>query len=110
MRELHWLLARSRKKHKILTLVHKCDNGKAPRYLQELLEEHCLNRRDLRSSRKFKHLKVPFTWKKTFAARSFSVVGPTWWNKLPNKLKQIKDTQAYKKQLKTHLFREVYTD
>ena len=44
MRELHWLPARSRIKHKILTLAHKSINGKAPRYLQELLEEHCPNR------------------------------------------------------------------
>ena len=103
-------LARSRTKHKIFTLVHKCVNGKTSRYLQELLEEHCPNRSDLRSSLKFKHLKVPFTRKKTFAAKSFSVLGTTWWNELPNNLKQIKDTQQFKKQLKTYLFREVYTD
>ena len=51
MRELHWLPARSRIKHRILTLVHKSINRKAPRYLQELLEEHFPNRKNLRSSR-----------------------------------------------------------
>ena len=110
MEELHWLPARSRMKHKILTLVHKIINRKAPSYPQELLEEQFLNRRNLRSSRKIKHLKVPFTKRKMFESRSFSVIGPSWWNELPNKLKQIEDAQQFKKQLKTHLFREVYVD
>ena len=109
MRELHWLPARSRIKHKILILVHECVNGKASRYQQEFLKEHCQNRRDLRSSRKFKQLKVPFTRKKTFAGRPFSLVGPKWWNELPNKLKQNKDSQQFKKQLEMHVFRELYT-
>ena len=111
MKELHWLPTRSRIKNKLLTLVHKSINGKSPRYLEDLLEEHYQNRRNLRSSRKFKHIKViSFTRKKTLAGRSFSMVSPTWLDELPNKLKQIEDTQQFKKQLKTHLFREVYTD
>ena len=37
LKELHWLPIRCRVKHKILTLVHKCLQGSAPGYLQELL-------------------------------------------------------------------------
>ena len=35
--QLHWLPVQQRIKFKILTLVHKCINGEAPTYLQNLL-------------------------------------------------------------------------
>ena len=34
-------------------------------------------------------LLVPKTSKKTFAARSFSILGPTLWNELPRDLRKI---------------------
>ena len=37
LKELHWLPIRCRVKYKILTLVHKCLQGSAPGYSQELL-------------------------------------------------------------------------
>ena len=80
---LHQLLVRERVRHKTLTLVHKCLMGNAPMYLQDLLQEHEEGQRHLRSSMKHKHLKIPHTKKKTFVARSFSILSPTWLNELP---------------------------
>ena len=53
-------------------------------------------------------LLVPKSSKKTFAARSFSVLGPTLWNELPRDLRKIVNYANFKKELKTHLFRKAY--
>ena len=51
---------------------------------------------------------VPKTSKKTFAARSFSVLGPELWNKLPSTIREIDNYARFKKELKTHLFKIAY--
>ena len=50
LKQLHWLLVRDRKRHKTLTLVHRCLMGNAPMYLQDLLQEHEGGKRHLRSN------------------------------------------------------------
>ena len=82
--------------------------GNAPMYLQDLLHGCERGQRHLRSNMKHKHLKIPHTKKKTFVARSFSILGTTWWNELPNELKELDKTSDFRKKLKTQLFREVY--
>ena len=77
LKQLHWLLGREWIRHKTLTLVYKCLMGNAAMYLQDLLQEHEGGQRNLISNMKHKHLKIPHTKKKTFAARSFNVLGPT---------------------------------
>ena len=72
--------------------------GNAPMYLQDLLQECEGRQRNLRSNMKHKQLKIPYTKKKTFAARSFSVLGPTWWNELPNDLKELENTGNFMKE------------
>ena len=64
------------------------------------------NRRGLRSENDIQRLVVPLVRNKTFAARSFSVLGPTWWNQLPNTIKASQTVEQFKKLLKTNLFRE----
>ena len=59
-------------------------------------------------SNEHKRLLVPFTKLKTFAARSFSCIGPYWWNQLPDYLKEHSNTDVYKRNLKTYLFRKCY--
>ena len=109
LKQLNWLeMVRDRIRHKTLTLVHKCLMGNAPMYVQDLLQEHEGGRRHLRSNIKHKHLQIPHIKKKTFAARSFSILGPVLWNELPNELKEVDNTSNFKRKLKTHLFREVY--
>ena len=103
--ELHWLPIWKRIQHKVLTFVHISLNGQAPDYIRALLKEHQPRRDGLRSdAQSFKRLTVLRTYRKTFAARLFSCIAPTWWNSLPIHLKMIEDTETFKKQLKTHLY------
>ena len=84
---LHWLPVQERIEYKILTLVFKCIVGKAPAYLRDMIPERGMWQKGLRSNRDHKFLMVPQTRRQTFAMRSFSVVGPTLWNSLPNTIK-----------------------
>ena len=106
LKELHWLPIRCRVKYKILTLVHKCLQGSAPGYLQELLLAAECRCDGLRSESDTRKLFVPLVKWKTFAERSFAVQGPKLWNSLPLELRLITNTDNFKKQLKTHLFND----
>ena len=60
---------------------------KHPPYLARMMEYTKPTRTGLRSEMDDTKLLVPKTSKKTFAARSFSVLGPTLWNELPRNLR-----------------------
>ena len=109
LQKLHWLPIKQRIKFKILTLVYKCINNQAPSYLQNLLTVNPTSNRSTRSNSKFKQLIVPFTKKKTFADRSFSVVGPKYWNELPNELCMQTNLESFRRNLKTYLFCKAYS-
>ena len=49
-------------------------------------------------------LAVPRTQRKTLAARSFSVMGPMAWNRLPGDLRSVDSLETFKKTLKTYRF------
>ena len=100
---LHWLPIWSRINHKILTLIHKCIMGKAPEYLQNLLAVHKPGRLGLRSALDTNFLVVPFATCKTFPKCPFSIQGPKLWNSLPDDLRSERDTDIFKRKLKTHL-------
>ena len=90
LRELHWLPVEQRIEYKILTLVFKCFIGQAPKYLQDLLTLKQIYRPGLRSNSDHNVLKVPHVKRQTFAARSFSYMGPCLWNALPIELRTVK--------------------
>ena len=100
LKEIHWLPIRCRVKHKILTLVHKCLQGSAPGYLQELLSAAECRHDGLQSESDTRKLFVPLVKRKTFAERSFAIQGPKLWNSLPLELRSITNTDNFKKQLK----------
>ena len=108
--KLHWLPIRRRIQYKILTLVHKCLASGVLKYLNNLLAEYpyAERRQGLRSQHQEGRLVELKTKHKTFVARSFSCAGPKLWNRLPNALKTIEDTQQFKNKLKTYLFKEEY--
>ena len=106
LKRLHWLPIRLRIKHKVLTLIYKCLKGQAPKYLQDLVKKDQTRRTGLRSATNVLPLHVPFTRRKTFASRSFSVIGPQWWNTLPNYIKTAENEDIFKKFLKTFLYTE----
>ena len=104
---LHWLPIWSRINHKILTLIHKSIMGKVPGHLQNLLAVHKPGRPGLRSALDTNLLVVLFARCKTFAECSFSIQGPKLWNSLPDDLRSKRDTDIFKRKLKTHLFYQV---
>ena len=75
LQELHWLPIHRCIQHKILTLVYKCMNGQAPDYLINLLPTHP-NGQSLRSDNIYQRFIIPRTQRRTFADRSFGVMGP----------------------------------
>ena len=103
--DLHWIPIAYRIKFKVLMLVHTCLKGHAPQYLSNLI---CVyqNKNNIRnSSRK---LIVPSVHNKTFTARSYSVLGPKWWNGLPEKISDELNIDNFKILLKTYLFQQAY--
>ena len=104
LKRLHWLPISLRIKHKVLTIVFKCLRGDAPDYLKDLLQIDTNRRAGLRSASEGTKLLVPRTKRKTFAARAFSVMGPTWWNELPLHVKDSPNVDCFKRNLKTFLF------
>ena len=105
---LHWLPVRERIEYKILILVYKCIVGEAPADLMDMIQERDMHLEGWRSNRDHKSLVVPRTRRHTFASRSFSAVGPTLWNSLPNTIKQSNTLEVFKTKLKTHLFRYAF--
>ena len=102
---LHWLPIKFRIQFQILLLVYKCLNGQAPSYLSELLElKPTTSRLGLRSTCHRTPLCVPFTKRKTFADRSFSIAGPRLWNGLPKSIRESPNPDCFKNHLKTYMF------
>ena len=110
LEQLHWLPIHRRVQYKVLTLVHRCLSCGVPEYLAKLLKgyPYADRRHGLRSQNTERRLVEPTTKLKTFAARSFSYIGPKWWNQLPNDLKTIDDVQDFRNKLKTYLFKKEY--
>ena len=51
---------------------------------------------------------VCFYGNSLFGDRAFSLCGPVLWNRLPECMKEINSLDKFKKDLKTHLFKEAF--
>ena len=102
LNELHWLPVRQRTYFKVLLFTFKALNGKAPIYIDELLDAQMNTHIDLRSNSK-ELLSVP-TVKTCFGERSFSYMSPRLWNNLPIEIRQSTSVDIFKQTLKTFLF------
>ena len=80
LHDLHWLPIRQRCKFKLLLQVYKSLHNQAPSYLRDLLVLHAPARMTRSAVSNEMCLVVTYTERKTFAARSFSVAGPRYWN------------------------------
>ena len=107
LHNLHWLPVRFRIEYKICLLTYQCVHGSAPVYLRELITERRLGRQ-LRSSNTYT-LQVPVSNLRTMGDRAFQVAAPQLWNALPIHLRAPQTVEAFKKQLKTHLFLKAYS-
>ena len=94
--KLHWLNVRKRVVFKICLLSYKAVNGLAPAYLEEMFNYahygHTVR------------LMVPYRSAKGYGDRSFSVIGPRFFNALPDSVKQSLSVDSFKSCLKTYLF------
>ena len=104
--QLHWLPIKFRIDFKIAITVFKCIYGLAPEYLCELIEMYKPTR-NLRSADKFL-LKPKYYKFKTLGDRCFSSTAPTVWNALPIEIRKIESFDVFKRELKTHFFREAF--
>ena len=100
--KLYWLPIKFRIQFKLLLLVYKALNGRAPKNIKELLVPY-KPRPHLRSEAKGL-LDEPRTRLK-FGDCPFSISAPRLWNTLPQHLKDSTSCQAFKKCLIAHLFR-----
>ena len=97
-------LASSGAPHDLLT-THRALNGKAPKYITDLLTPY-IPARNLRSEGEA-NLVVPKTHTKTFGERAFSFAAAVEWNKLPKKLRENNALSQFKSYIKTCLFTAV---
>ena len=109
LKELHWLPVTQRVLYKLLVNVYKALNLIGPRYLYELLVPY-VPTRTLRSSSDTLLLTEPKSKLKRYGDRSFSVIAPHEWNKLPISIRSSKSLDIFKRALKTHLFKQHFTN
>ena len=100
--DLHWLPIQYRVQYKILINTFRALHSTAPPYISELVSLYRPGRA-LRSADVNK-LAVP-RHKTVCGGRSFGAFAPRLWNDLPNQLKILDDLDAFKRALKTHLFK-----
>ena len=89
--------------------MHRVDNNAAPVYLQNMVRKKVFHRQNRWATTPGSLYEIPFTERKTFQARAFSVAGPTEWNDLPSHLRTITDHELFRKHLKTYLFQQAFT-
>ena len=106
MKDLHWLPVTSRVLFKVLVLVYKFRNGLGLGYLTNMLPAYTPVH-GLRSA-SYGLLVEPRSRLKTVGDRAFSVEGPCEWNRLPGEIRDCQTLGAFKRKLKTHLFRAAY--
>ncbi len=102
--DLNWLPVKERIQFKILLLTFKCLHDLAPKYLQELIS---FNTRPM-SLRKLDStlLQVPRSNLKTYGERAFCSIAPVLWNSLPRHIRECTSLDSFKKNIKTHLFKQ----
>jgi hypothetical protein len=107
--ELHWLRYPERIDFKLAVLVYKCLEGTAPSYLADdfVRVADIENRRQLRSGSTIK-LVVPRVRRSTIGGRAFPVAAARLWNSLPSQVTASPSIAAFKRNLKTYLFRRGY--
>ena len=103
LKELHWLLARKRINHKIMSLAYKCYKGMAPEYLQELVLQYIPAQSLYLSSQP--HLWIPSATEKhtqkLLGFRAFSDSAPKLWNALPQTVRKADSCLMFHRCLKT---------
>ena len=104
--KLHWLPVYFRIQFKILSLVFKALEGKAPVYIRDLLKPKVAGGYSLRSDNQ-RLLQVSKTKCKSFGDRAFVHSGPSLWNALPLDLRVILKIDCFRRHLKPTCSRQL---
>ena len=109
LQELHWLRVPERIDFRLAVLVYRCMNGTAPCYLGSELQRvaDIESRRSLQSASS-PSLHVPRSLHKTIGDRAFPITAAKGWNMLPPAITSLSSLEAFKRALKTELFRRSY--
>ena len=109
-RKAHILPIEYRIKFKVCLFVHKWFHGKVPDYLGSLLTAYHPGVSSLRTSKDKYMLAAPSlsNFKTKLSERRFSQHAPDYWNPLPVDIRSCPDADGFKKDLKTHFFREAF--
>ena len=100
--KLHWLPIHYRCIYKLMTILYKMLDEQEPQYLINKLSFETSNKTTRHNTTNNKQLIVPFNWKRTQGDTGFSFTGPSYWNQLPNHIKEAENFGKFKKTLKTH--------
>ena len=104
---LHWLPISYRIKYKIGLFVYKIIHNNAPHYLSDLIHPYSTARTGLRSSGLMR-LHEPRT-STLWGDRSFTAAAARVWNQLPLAIKLSSSITTFKKNLKSHLYKQAYS-
>lgn len=107
LKELHWLPMEKRIQFKMLVHAHRAVHGNGPTYLQDFVVPYKPSRQ-LRSANDTQ-LVIPRTKTVSYGQRSFRYAAPYLWNRLPYELRNVQNLHSFRKALKTHLFKLVYS-
>ena len=107
LKSLHWLRVEHRILFKLLMITVKAIHGIAPIYLSDLIRVN-EQKRSLRQNNRMKVLSVPRFNTATYERKAFVNAAPTEWNKLPENIRTITEFWAFKRELKTFLFKVPY--
>uniref|UniRef100_A0A803U0C0 Reverse transcriptase domain-containing protein n=1 Tax=Anolis carolinensis TaxID=28377 RepID=A0A803U0C0_ANOCA len=105
-KELHWLPFIFRSQFKVQTIIYKALNGLGPAYLRDRISYY-KPARALRSSEEALLSPLPLSQARLVGTRerAFSAVAPRLWNSLPIEIRLAPTLLAFRKVLKTWLFR-----
>jgi hypothetical protein len=106
LRLLHWLPIKMRVTFKICTCMYKILHCLTPDYLNCAIARKA-HTRALRSASDATLFPVTVP-RRTVGKYSFAAARPTIWNSLPKSVRTTETLAAFRKQLKTHLFRLHY--
>jgi len=113
LNDLHWLRVPQRIEFKLAVLVYRCLHGTAPSYLaDELCRVADMPARQRLRSASTAALDVPMTRRSTstMGDRSFSVAAVRVCNSLPAVFTSAPSLLAFRRLLKTELFRRGFPD
>ena len=104
-RDLHWLNFPNRVTYKLCTMAYMCQHEMVPGVSPKILcaDDDIMGRAQLRSA-STRVLSVPRTRTVKFSRSGFYFAGPSAWNSLSVRLRQLPTFEAFKKDLKTYLF------